>query len=133
MLKKKSFWIVFTLLVISVGTIVYQWLYHEHRDIQTETASFTLTANEMHKEFTETIDIANTKYLDKTVAIQGELTEIDTVANIIVLNEKINVIFLNEKVAGLAIGETLQIKGRCLGFDDLLEQVSFDNAALIQE
>jgi hypothetical protein len=133
MLKKKSFWIVSALLLISGGVIVYQWLYHEHRNIQTEKASFTLTALKMHKEFTETIETANSKYLDKTVAVQGEVSEIDQESNILVLNEKINVILLKENLSSLQVGETVQIKGRCLGYDDLLEQVSFDNAALIKE
>ena len=51
--------------------------------------------------------------------------------NHIMLDNKIQIHLLNPEEQSINLGEIITIKGRCVGFDDLLEEVKIDQATII--
>jgi len=114
--------------IILVLFIGYKYLYHEHRDISTEKAAFSLNANELLKEFTEDETKANLKYLDKSIVIKGKVTSVDSLNKAIVLDEKVFVQLTNSpKVKS---NTEVSVQGRLIGYDSLLEEIKLDQAQI---
>lgn len=107
---------------------IYGYIYKEHRDILNEKAALTTSASELHSLLIENENTSSKEYIDKTVIISGEITEIDD--NLIVLDDKIQVAFKNNFDQKLP-HDAITIKGRYIGFDDLLELIKIDQATKI--
>ena len=117
--------ILIVLLLIIAGFFGYQYLYQDHRDIENETAEFTLDATRLIGEFVTDMETASSKYLNKTIIIRGKVTEIEEMA--ITLDKAIYCIF-DEKndLSSASEGIEVKIKGRCIGYDELLEVIKLD-------
>jgi len=74
-MKKKLIFGLITILIIAIA--VYQYAYQSHRDIESEEANFELTASNLIKEFGADADAASTKYNNKTISVNGTVTNID--------------------------------------------------------
>lgn len=126
----KKIVIVIVFLLIACG-IVYTYVYQSHRDIQEEEATHIVDGITMVKEFVVNQDVASEKYLNKTIVVSGEVTEIEEKA--ISISEAVYVAFdnvLEEKEP--KIGTKVKVKGRCIGYDELLEVIKIDQAAVIE-
>ena len=125
---KNKFWIL--LLLIGVfGILGYNYVYQDHRNISTESVDFTLDSNSLSEEFKNKTRNAETKYLNKTLIIKGEISEFndtDITLNDVVFCNFSNIIENNT----LKLNKIISIKGRCIGYDDLLEQVKLDQCTL---
>jgi len=129
-MKKKYLIIIAILLIVALGaTLVNRHVLNpEHRDITQEETTASLNASEIHKQFS-TNEAASLKlYLDKVLEISGTITDLET--NAIVLEDKIQVGLINNNVSSNQIGNNITIKGRCVGYDELLEMVKIDQATL---
>jgi hypothetical protein len=137
---------------------VYQYLYKSHRNIAAEEANFTTTAMEVFNAYTESDSLANAKYLDKTIMIRGKITNLDYSGKIITVDEKLaarfairgkitnldysgKIITVDEKLAArfavnlsdqLKLQDSIVIKGRLIGFDDLLGEIQLDQCIVIE-
>lgn len=96
------------------------------RDIQTEEAAFSLASKDIVAEFTTNAEQATQKYSNKTIVVSGKITEIK--ANEIVLDETVSCILKLSPIN--KIGESVEIKGRLVGFDDLFGQVKLDECSI---
>jgi uncharacterized protein YacL len=128
MKKKISF---FTLLALIIATYFgYNYIYKDHRDISKEVANYSTTANIIFNEFKTSTTETETKYLNKTIIITGIISEI-TKTNL-TLDNSIFCSFLNSQTnSELNSGKTVKVKGRLIGYDDLLEQVKLDQCTII--
>lgn len=117
--------IVAIILVLFLG---YKYLYHEHRDISTETAAFSVGVSQLLKEFTEDETQANSKYLDKSIVIKGKVTSVDVQSKTIVLDEKVFVLLTNSPI--VKSNEEVSVQGRLIGYDSLLEEIKLDQAQI---
>ena len=111
---------------------IYNYIYQNHRDIQSEKAAYTLKAVDLAKAFLDNEEEATVKYLNKTIEIEGNLSGIN--ATSVTVD---NVIFLaieeNESLpASHLLNTVIHIKGRCIGYDSLLEEVKLDQSSLIK-
>lgn len=121
--------IIILLLVLIVGVFAaYKYLYHEHRDIAKEEATFSVTVKQLLQEFTENETKANSKYLDQSIVVKGKITNVDTAAKTIVLDEKVFVL-LNE-LTNVQSGAEVSVQGRLIGYDSLLEEIKLDQAQI---
>jgi uncharacterized protein YxeA len=127
-MKKKLFIISSILLLVAFAA--YTYLYKSHRDIQSETVSYSVSVEQVYKEFIKSDSLANTKYLDKTIEIYGKITAIDLSNKIITVDEKLFASFNSALKSDLKIGQNVKVKGRLLGFDDLLEELKMDQCVL---
>jgi hypothetical protein len=117
---------------ILLGVVVYQYTFNTaHRNIANEVATATLSVDEFYLAFENDEALATTNYLDKVVETKGEITLVED--NAIVLNNRVQVSFKSEEILNLQKGTSLIIKGRCIGYDELLEMVKVDQAIVINK
>jgi len=98
------------------------------RDINSEPAAYTIDANALTANFKTDNAHSNKMYLNQTVAVTGEVSACD--AKNVTLNQ--NVICSLQGAAPIKVGQKVKLKGRLLGFDDLMEEIRLDQCSLIQ-
>jgi hypothetical protein len=130
MKKKKTlfFLLFFTVLVI----ICYKYIYKEHRNIKTEEASFSVATDVLISDFNTDEIAANKMYLDKTITVSGNVTAIDLSSNSLIIDEKLFVIFSHEIPKDLKENTKIIVKGRFIGYDELLDEFKMDQCLLIK-
>ena len=119
--------IAFLVLIVAM-LVAYKYLYHDHRDISNEKPLFSITVNELLKDFLADENKANTKYLDKSITIKGKITNIDLSNKTLVLDEKVFVILTESK--NVSINNEVSIQGRLIGYDSLLEEIKIDQGQI---
>jgi hypothetical protein len=119
------------LFVIAIMTCSYLFLYQEHRDIKTENADYVVSIANLEREFDANYSIANAKYLDQTIQLLALVTSVDEANNGIVLGNKVFCTFSEKTPATIVIGTSVTIKGRFLGYDELLEEFKIDQISII--
>jgi hypothetical protein len=127
-MKKKLFILVTVLIVIAL--IGYNYVYKNHRDIATEKASFSISVNEIYTAFKKNDSLANQKYSDKTIEVQGKITNIDSINMIVTLDDKLIARFINGKHQLLKLQNTITLKGRIIGYDDILDEIQIDQCTI---
>ena len=123
---KKIVTIVLIFLLLFLG---YNYLYQDHRDIQNENPEFNLNADEISQKFIRNSELATSQFLNKAIIISGVVTEINETN--ITLNNSIFCSFNNIIQTDIRVSDGIKIKGRCIGYDDLLELVKIDQCNLI--
>lgn len=127
-MKKKVFIITAVVLIlVLLGTYVwYGYLYKDGRDVSSEEAAYTVTAESLTADYQAAQQTADTKYLNKTIVVSGIVT---TVADsVVTLNDKVFCGF--EKQMNEPEGKEVTIKGRCIGYDELFGEVKLDQCTL---
>jgi Flp pilus assembly protein TadG len=128
----KKITLIFSLVfIVAIG--IYFYTYQSHRDIATETPDYVLTLSNLQKDFMTNDSLFNAKYADKTIEIYGKITAIDLKNQSIMLDDKIAVSFNKLVANSLKISDTTFIKGRYVGFDDLLEEFKIDQAIVLKK
>jgi hypothetical protein len=110
---------------------VYTFVFNaQHRNIAKEDATVTLSADALFTAFITDEATATKRYLDKVIALSGVVSTIEN-ENDAVLNGKIQVRFSTTSGVPLVNQKAVTVKGRCVGYDELLELVKIDQATLI--
>lgn len=122
-------WIVILGLLIIATVIGYNYIYQDHRDIEKEVAEFSMNAEEISVLFLENAKAAEQKLLNKTVEVSGLISDINL--NDITIDDKVFCQFSNGTQTSKNKNATIKIKGRVIGYDDLLEQVKLDQCTII--
>ena len=121
------------LTVLLVMTILafagYKYLYQDHRDIQKEQSEFVVSSSSIANEFSQNTIKAEKKYLDKTIEINGIVTEVNETD--LTINSSVFCQFNSVINSSINIKDTITIKGRCIGYDDLLEIIKIDQSTII--
>tara|TARA_R110002124_G_C8924680_1_gene511510 strand:+ start:1215 stop:1607 length:393 start_codon:yes stop_codon:yes gene_type:complete len=124
--------IVIALLIFLVASIGgYLYVYQGHRDISNEKESFSVNVDTLYTEFMSDEFQANEKYLDKTISVSGRITKIDYKNKSIVINEKLFALFDNYLPASIKPQLEVEVKGRLLGYDSLLEEIKLDQCVIV--
>lgn len=97
------------------------------RDLKSEEAAYTLTAKEFVAKFVANETEANKKYLEKPVAISGKITAVN---NKEIILDEVVVCVLTAVDSKSLIGQTIAIKGRVIGYDDLMGSVNMDQCSI---
>ncbi len=129
-MKKKALIAVTVFLVLAFAT--YKYMYKSHRNISTETVSYSASVKEVYTAFQQNDSLANAKYIDKTIEIYGKITNIDLSNKIITVDEKLLARFTNSIPNTLKLQNSIVLKGRVVGFDDLLEEIQMDQCTIKQ-
>lgn len=126
-MKKKIFIFIITVIIV---IIAYNYVYQDHRNIQKEKAEFVVSATEISNEFSNNFEEASSKYLNKTIEISGQITKLSE--KDIALDYKIFCQFVSIIDSKVQEGDAVKIKGRCIGFDDLLGELKLDQCSIIE-
>lgn len=124
----------FTLIVLIfliLGGALYFYIYKDHRDISSEKATFTTTTDHILQEYKEDEKAASKKYLDKTIIVQGQITNLDLTNNTIVLDRRLSGKLI-KAFPSININDSVSIKGRFIGYDELLEEIKMDEVSIIK-
>lgn len=127
---KKNKILIFIVFVLIAGYLVYSYVYKSHRDIASEEGSFAVSANALHSEFKTNEQQANLKYLDRTISVHGKISNIDLEANTIIIDDKMVAVFKDEIPLNLKVHSDVNIKGRFIGYDDLLGELKMDQCGI---
>lgn len=113
------------LLVIALlGASSYYYVMHGGaRNLSSEETAFTVSSKNITQEFATNIEVSNKKYLEKAIAIKGIVTKITgkeiIIDNTIVCN-------LKELDATIQKDQAITLKGRVVGYDDLMGELKLD-------
>ena len=125
-MKKKFFLFAFIFLLFF---FTYNYLFPNHRTINLENAKFNVEASLFFTEFMEDSKIAESKYLDQTITVCGVITSVNL--EDITINNKIFCNF-ESMLSKLKVNDSIVVKGRCIGFDDLLEEIKLDQCSIVR-
>lgn len=121
---KKTIIIISLVIISLIGLFTYEYVMHGGaRDLSTEKAEFTLSSEAILDEFTTNQELSNKKYLEKAVAIKGTITDVNSTQ--IIVDNAIICILKNPNTT-LVKNQTVTVKGRVVGFDDLMEELKLD-------
>lgn len=130
-MNKKSIMIISTALVI-VLIVFFSYNYIMHggeRNLATEQTDFTVTSAEITSEFRTNTEAANKKYLENAVVIKGKITANN--AKEVILDTTIICSFKNQDLS-IKKGQIVTVKGRIVGYDDLMEELKLDQCFIIK-
>jgi hypothetical protein len=108
--------------IVTGGIIVYRIYTKPHRDVTKEQA-LAITANALYEAFKTNEEAANKQYLDKAVAVTGEVVAISSNQDgktVIDLKTADSFVFVNctckENPGNIKEGDKITIKGICMGY-----------------
>ncbi len=119
-------WIII-LAILFIAFLVYKYIYKEHRNIHNERSEFVLNAKTLVDEFQIDPTKAESKYLNKTITVSGSVSKLNKKE--LTINDKVFCLF-NESITTIILNQNIKIKGRFIGYDDLLEQVKLDQCSI---
>ena len=125
--------IVISLIILVIAAIgLYFYTYKEHRDIAKESVAFSISTQALQKEFNENDSLFNLKYADKTIEIYGKTSDVDVSNHTIIIDGKVEVVLVDTIMKNIELSKDVKIKGRYVGYDDLLEEFKMDQATLVK-
>ena len=135
MMNKKIYWTALRFIVplTIIGLVVVFLTYNKpHKDFDSSQPEFTIGSKDLIVLYQDNADNANNTYLDKILLITGSVTDIG--ASSIILNNGIVCTLdpsqvITEKIKS---GSEISIKGRCIGYDDLLEEIRIDHSFIMK-
>lgn len=129
-MKKKVRIAVVAIAIIAItGFTSYNYVMHGGaRDLTSEKTDFTVTSKSILDEFATNTEVSNKKYLEKAVAIKGVITAINK--NEIIIDKTIICGDINQQDS-FKVGQNVTIKGRVVGFDDLMGDLKLDQSFIV--
>jgi predicted negative regulator of RcsB-dependent stress response len=124
--------IIALILIAALGIVGYNYMYKSHRDISAEDVAYSETVPQVFDAFAKNDSLANAKYLDKTIEIYGKITNIDLANKTITVDEKLTARCTNSIPNNLKVQNTVTLKGRVVGYDDLVEEIQMDQCTIKQ-
>ena len=136
MINKKKYWTIFRvflpLSIIGFIIIISSTYNKPHKDFNKSPFEVTIESKELISLYQDNIDNANTRFLDKILLVKGSITHIET--DIIILDNAI-VCSLEPSqtvIEEIHLNKNISVKGRCIGYDDLLEEIRIDHSFIIK-
>ena len=118
-------------IIITILIVGYNYVYQDHRDIAKEEAEFVLNSKVIKNEFVSNVFTAEEKYLNRTIEVSGTISETNKAD--ITIDDNVFCQFSNDINSSINLNSIVTIKGRVIGYDDLLEQVKLDQCILIKK
>ena len=116
--------------IVVVVLVGYQFVLKSgSRDLQSEATFSALSSKEIIAQFTKNADVSSKKYTNKAIEISGVASDVSK--NQIVLDGSIVCECLEKP--NTKIGEKMVIKGRFVGFDDLMNELKLDQCQSIKK
>lgn len=128
-MKKKLLIVCFFVIITAV--LIYNYVYKSHRDISNEKESFAISVIDLKNDYRKNDSLANAKYLDKTIVIYGKITSLDLANRILSVDTSLSAI-MKESGVSLNLNDSIKLKGRFIGYDDLLEEFKMDECSVIR-
>jgi hypothetical protein len=99
------------------------------RDLTKEEPEFMVTSNDISAEFTANVAVATKKYSDKAIAITGIVTATSGIE--VILGHSI-ICNMQEVDPTIQKNQKVTLKGRVVGYDDLMGEIKLDQCLVIK-
>ncbi len=119
------------LTIVVIGFIGYKYLYKSHRIIGDEKAIFSATSLALQSEYQNDITATTVKYLDKVVQVEGKVSDVEH--SNFTLDDVILCYADTVTMKKVHLGVRLKVKGRSIGYDELLEYVKLDFVKILTD
>jgi len=143
----KWFRIIGILIVVGLIVAFLVWKLYinkPHADIENTTASYSLNAQELWKQYNKELKLSDSLYTGKVIEISGNLSKIDKVDSLVYLvfvmepdpdfgDKTIRCEMLakyNEEAAALIPNSPIRVKGYCSGYDQT--DIKFTKCSVIK-
>jgi len=136
MINKKIYWTisrVFLPLSIIFFIIIISSTYNKpHKDFNKSPFEVTIESKELISLYQDNTDNANARFLDKILLVKGNITNIES--DIIILDNGIVCTLDPSQVVTeeIHLNKNISVKGRCIGYDDLLEEIRIDHSFIMR-
>ena len=102
-----------------------------HKDFRVAQADASLEATKLYEHYQNNLSDANLKFLDKILLISGTVTELNS--NLVIIGGNIVCSLDSSYVldTGIKLDDKISVKGRCIGYDDLFEEVRIDHCFIM--
>ena len=127
--RKVIIFAILAAIVIGIAAFYYV-MYGGARDLTTEKTEFVVSSAAIVNEFTQNQSEANKKYLEKAVAVKGIVSQAEGIQ--IILDSKVNCSFKTPDPS-IKVGQSVTVKGRVVGYDDLMEELKMDECFISNE
>ena len=113
------------------GTVFFTYN-KPHKDFSAAQADITLEAAKLYEHYQNDLSDANLKFLDKVLLVNGPVTELNS--NLVIIGGNIVCSLDSSYVldTGIKLDDKIFVKGRCIGYDDLFEEVRIDHCFIMQ-
>lgn len=122
--------VIFAVSCLIMILVVFLFTSKNHRIIHKEVSAYSLSSSQLIYDFHQDYEAALIKYSNQTITISGRVTQ--KLENSLVIQDKIHCVFANS-VDDLKPPSSVTIKGRCVGYDDLLHEIKMDQCILLQD
>lgn len=134
-MNKKIYWnsLRFVLPLCIIGLVIIFLMYNKpHKNFEESQPEFTIGSKDLIILYQNNPNNANNRYLDKILLLTGVVTDIEE--NLIILDNGIVCTLDPSQVItkNIRLGNTISIKGRCIGYDDLLEEIRIDHSFIMK-
>ena len=111
-----------TIIILAIAGYYYV-MHGGARNVSNEETAFTISSKNISDEFATNVDASNKKYLDKAIAITGIVTNVN--GKEVILDNSI-ICNLKEVDATIQKDQKVTLKGRLVGYDDLMGEIKLD-------
>lgn len=119
---------VFCLLLIMGGVYFYYgYLFKASRDIVSEKPTFSISAMKLLGDYNVNPEKADSLYLNKTIEISGLVTSVTD--SVVIVQNGIFCLFSDKIPKGL-MKYKITVKGKCIGYDELFQEVKLDQCII---
>lgn len=126
-MKRKIIVTVLAITVFGVFGYCYVW-YGGARNVSSEDAVFNVSSKSIIAEFDSDIEKSNSKYLEKAIAVKGIVSKINQKQVII---DNTIVCDLKESDSSIKKDQQVILKGRVVGYDDLMGEIKLDECSVV--
>jgi hypothetical protein len=124
---KKNKYLITLIFIIVTGISVVKYIYKPHRNIEKIQSVYVGNCKDFYKESLNKID----QWQDKIITLTGTISSSDLRG--IMLEDKIYCQFKDSTISStLKHSDKITIKGRIIGFDNLLEEIKLDKCIIIK-
>lgn len=116
------------IVLVAMGVVSYLYVSKNHRNIAKEAATYQFTAEELASQFAINPDQSESKYLNQVIEVTGTISEANEQE--LVLDNTVICLFQNTPIL-TSKNKTLTLKGRFIGYDNLLEKLKLDQCIII--
>ncbi|MFZ0598036.1 MAG: hypothetical protein WAM46_13720 [Flavobacterium sp.] len=126
--KKTAFIIAILLVLVSAGIYFYYgFLFKEARNIASEMPDLSISATKLIEDYNANPQKADALYLNKTIEITGTVTK--QTDSVVILENTVFCLF-NQKTKNQLLNNKITVKGKCIGYDELFQEVKLDQCTL---
>ena len=132
MKKKKIIILVSLLSFLAVSTTIYFIWNKPHKNYFNAPVDISIEGTKLNEYYQNDLMDANLKFLDKILLVSGPVTKLNS--RLVIIGDNIVCSLDSSHVLDTSIKlyDEISVRGRCIGYDDLFEEVRIDHCFIIR-